>query len=142
MHELAIAQSIIEAVEEKAAMCNATQIKSVRLQIGEASGILIDSLTFNFEMLASFEPMLNGVKLLIDEVPHRARCHLCNRVFAVTHFIMQCPTCQMWNTEIVSGDELQILEMEIETEPDASQPDDPKLIAHEQKSTRGKHIHG
>ena len=142
MHELAIAQSIIDAVGEKAATCNATRIKSVCLRIGEASGILIDSLTFSFEMLASFDPMLDGARLLIDEVPHRARCRHCNSVFAVAHFIMQCPICQTWNTEIVSGNELQILEMEIETKPHSSLPDGPEMVAHEQKSTGGKNIHG
>ena len=142
MHELAIAQSIIDAVEEKAATCNATRIKSVRLRIGEASGIIPDSLTFSFEMLASFDPVLDGARLLIDEVPHRARCRYCNNVFEVAHFITQCPACQTWDTEVVSGDELQILEMEIETDPRSSLLDGPETLAHEQKSTGGKNIHG
>ncbi|HEY4035752.1 MAG TPA: hydrogenase maturation nickel metallochaperone HypA [Ktedonobacteraceae bacterium] len=142
MHELAIAQSIIDAVGEKAAMCNATRIKSVRLLIGEACGIFIDSLTFSFEMLASFDPMLDGARLLIDEVPHRAHCRHCNGVFAVASFVTQCPACQIWDTEIISGDELQILEMEIETEPSSSPLDDPETVAHEQQSTGGKNIHG
>jgi len=142
MHELAIAQSIIDAVGEKASMCNATRIKSVRLRIGEASGIFTDSLAFSFEMLASFDPVLDGARLLIDEVPHRAHCRHCNRVFAVAHFITQCPTCQTWDTEVVSGDELQILDMEIETEPPSSLLDGPETVAHEKQSTGGKNIHG
>jgi len=142
MHELAIAQSIIDAVGEKAAECNATQIKSVHLRIGEASGIFTDSLTFSFEMLASFDPVLNGARLLIDEVPHRARCRQCNSVFAVANFVPQCPACQTWDTEIVSGDELQILEMEIETEPHSPPPDGSETIVDEQKSTGEKSIHG
>jgi hydrogenase nickel incorporation protein HypA/HybF len=142
MHELAIAQSIIDAVGEKAATCNATRIKSVRVLIGEASGIFTDSLAFNFEMLASLDSMLDGARLLIDEVPHRAHCRHCNSVFAVAHFVTQCPVCQTWDTEVVSGDELQILEMEIETEPRSSPLDGPELVAHEQQSTGGKNIHG
>ncbi len=142
MHELAIAQSIIDAVGEKAATCNATRIKSVRLRIGEASGIITGALTFSFEMLASFDPILDGARLLIDEVPHRARCHHCDSVFSVAHFMMQCPTCQTWNTEIVSGDELQILEMEIETEPYSPLPDSSEAAVYEQKSTGEKNIYG
>jgi hydrogenase nickel incorporation protein HypA/HybF len=115
MHELAIAQSIVEAVEAKAIECEATRVKSVRLKIGEASGIVADSLTFCFEMLVSLEPVVAGAQLLIDTVPHRARCRHCDREFAITNYIAQCPTCQEWSTDIVSGAELQILEMEIET---------------------------
>ena len=48
MHELAIAQSIVEAVEAKASECNAARVKTVRLKIGEASGVVTDSLTFCF----------------------------------------------------------------------------------------------
>ena len=43
MHELSIAQSIVDAVETRATECKATQVKSVRLRIGEANGIVTDS---------------------------------------------------------------------------------------------------
>ena len=114
MHELAVAQSIVDAVEARAAECNATRVKGVRLKIGEASGIVTDSLTFCFEMLASLDPTLAGAQLLIDTVPHRAQCRHCATEFSVINFVAQCPTCKEWSSEIVSGTELQILEMEIE----------------------------
>lgn len=115
MHELAIAQSIIDVVEAKVAECNATHVKGVRLRIGEASSIVVDSLTFCFEMLASLDPNLVGAQLFIDTVPHRAYCRHCAREFSVTNFVAQCPTCKEWSNEIVSGTELQVLEMEFET---------------------------
>lgn len=114
MHELAIAQSIFDVVEARAVECNAARVKGVRLRIGEASGVVTDSLTFCFEMLASFDPVLASAQLLIDVVPHRARCRHCAKEFAVTNFVAQCPTCNEWAAEIVSGNELQILEMEFE----------------------------
>ena len=114
MHELAIAQSIVEAVEAKAAEYGAARVKSVRLKIGEASGIVADSLTFSFEMLVAEIPALTGAHLLIDSLPHLARCRHCDREFAVINYVAQCPTCQEWSGEIVSGTELQIVEMEIE----------------------------
>src|SRR5947209_16698260 len=114
MHELSIAQSIVEVVEARAAEYNAARVKGVRLKIGEASGVVTDSLTFCFEMLASLEPTLAGAQLLIDIVPHRAQCRHCNKEFAIVNFVAQCPTCQEWSSEVVSGNELQIVEMEIE----------------------------
>jgi hydrogenase nickel incorporation protein HypA/HybF len=114
LHELSIAQSIVDAVEARATECNAARVKGVRLRIGEASGIVTDSLTFCFEMLTSLDPTLTGAQLLIDSVPHRARCRHCAKDFSVINFVAQCPTCQEWSSEIVSGNELQILDMEIE----------------------------
>ncbi len=114
MHELAIAQSIVEAVEAKAVECNAARVKSVRLKVGEASGIVGDSLAFSFEMLTSMAPVLTGAHLLIDSVPHRALCRHCDSEFAVVNYVALCPTCQEWSSEVVSGTELQIMELEIE----------------------------
>ncbi len=115
MHELAIAQSIVEIVETRAAECNATRVKNVRLRIGEAMEIVTDSLTFCFEMLTNLHPTLDGARLLIDLVPYRARCRHCAKEFPVVNFVPQCPQCGEWSGEIVSGRELQILEMEIES---------------------------
>ncbi len=115
MHELAIAQSIVDTVETKATECSATRVKGVRLRIGEASGVVIDSLTFCFDMVASQYPLLSGAQLLIDTVPHRGRCRHCASEFAISNFVAQCPLCEQWDTEVISGTELQLVEMEIET---------------------------
>ncbi len=115
MHELSIAQSIVDTVETRAIECQATQVKSVRIRVGEANAIVADSLTFCFEMLTSLDPILTGAQLLIDFVPHRAHCASCNSEFPVRNFIAQCPTCTAWSNTIVSGNEFQILDMEIDT---------------------------
>jgi hydrogenase nickel incorporation protein HypA/HybF len=114
MHELAIAQSIVDAVEARAAECSATRVKSVRLCVGEASGIVTDSLSFCFEMLTGFYPILQDAQLHIDITPHRARCQRCAREFDVTNFVALCPICKEWASEIVSGTEMQIMEMEVD----------------------------
>jgi hydrogenase nickel incorporation protein HypA/HybF len=115
MHELAIAQSIVEVVMARASECRAAHVNSVLLRIGEASGIMTDSLMFSFEMLTSLDPLLDGTQLLIESIPHMARCRTCAREFAVINLVSQCPICQQWSGDIISGTELQIQEMEIET---------------------------
>ncbi len=114
MHELSLAQSILEAVEAQAAESGAAHVKSVHLRIGEASGVVIDSLAFCFEMLAGLDPLLAGAQLLIDIVPHCARCQRCAWEFPVINFVAQCPICEEWSREIVSGSELQLLAIETE----------------------------
>jgi hydrogenase nickel incorporation protein HypA/HybF len=115
MHELAIAENIAEVVGKRANEHQATRVASVRLRIGEASGVVPDALTSCFEMVASLDPLLAGSRLAIDSVPHRAHCRGCDREFAVRGFIPQCPTCGEWSDQIVSGTELQVMDMEIET---------------------------
>ncbi len=115
MHELALAQSMIEALEAKAEECEALRVRSVRLRIGEASGVQVDSLTFCFETLAALTPTLAGARLVVEVMPHRAWCESCGRAFAVEHFVVRCPTCGVWSERVISGLELQIIDMEIET---------------------------
>lgn len=114
MHELAIAESIVDAVRAKAAECSAARVLHVRLKVGEASGIVTDSLTFCFEMATSLDPLVAGAQLSIDRVPHRAWCRSCAAEFPVINFVARCPTCEEWSREVISGTELQILDMEIE----------------------------
>ena len=114
MHELGIAETIVETITERASACDAARVTGVRLRVGEASGVAVDSLTFCFEMLANQDPMLAGLKLEIDSVPHRARCPHCASEFAIEEFIARCPTCGEWSSEVLSGTDLQIVEVEIE----------------------------
>lgn len=119
MHELAIAEGIADVVTRSATEHGATRVKNVHLRIGEASGVVPDSLSFCFELLAGQTPLLTGAKLSIDVTPHRAWCRGCAREFQVRDFVSQCPDCQEWSDRIVSGTELQVVEMEIETRQDA-----------------------
>ncbi|MBX5458303.1 MAG: hydrogenase maturation nickel metallochaperone HypA [Thermogemmatispora sp.] len=113
MHELALAQSIIEVVETRAEECGVRQVRAVHLRVGEASGVLVEALQAAFTMLASLSPVLAEARLAIEVTPHRAWCEPCASSFAVEDFIARCPACGTWSTRILSGTELQILDMEV-----------------------------
>jgi len=117
MHELGIAQAIADAVTTRAAERQVARVISVRLRIGEAAGVMPDALQGCWEMVASIEPALAGVRLVIESVPHRARCRRCAGEFAVVNFVAQCPACDTWDSDVISGTELEIREMEIEPMP-------------------------
>ncbi len=112
MHELAIAEQIVQVVMTQVEAHAIEHVTSVQIQVGEATGVVADSLTFSFEMIASFTPELAGAKLLIDTVPYRATCRHCHKEFRVKHFIVQCPTCETWEADVISGTEFKVLDME------------------------------
>lgn len=115
MHELAIAQSLADLVSARAAEAGATRVTSVRLRIGTAAGVVPDALRSCFAVVANEETVLAGAALLIDLVPHRARCPSCVREFEVIDFVARCPACGAWSADVVSGTELEVREMEIDT---------------------------
>ena len=112
MHELAIAEQIVQVVMTHVEAQAIEHVSSVHIQVGEATGVVADSLTFSFEMIASSTPELVGAALLIDSVPFRARCRRCHQEFSVKHFIVQCPTCETWEADVISGKEFKVLAME------------------------------
>ncbi|GHO83861.1 hydrogenase maturation nickel metallochaperone HypA [Dictyobacter formicarum] len=114
MHELSIADAIAGVVTEQATLYQATCVKSVHVRIGEANAVDTDALLFCFEVVASAQPMLSGAQLAIDIVPHRARCRHCGKEFHVVQCIMQCPACESWEADVLSGTEFMIQDMEID----------------------------
>ncbi|GAC1429571.1 MAG: hydrogenase maturation nickel metallochaperone HypA [Ktedonobacteraceae bacterium] len=112
MHELAIAEQIVQVVMTQVEAQHIEHVANVRIQVGEATGVVADSLSFSFEMIASSTPELVGAQLVIDTVPYRAKCRQCHKEFPVKHFIVQCPTCETWEADVISGTEFKVLDME------------------------------
>ena len=112
MHELGIAQSVLEAVQAEAAKRSSKPVK-VGLRIGELSAIDPDALRFSFEALTA-ETDLEGLELQIELCPRRHRCRGCGREFDVKGFIFDCPQCGDNRTECIGGEELQLAYIELE----------------------------
>jgi hydrogenase nickel incorporation protein HypA/HybF len=108
MHELAIAESIIQAVQTKTG--NQT-VRSVRLQVGQLSGVLTDALTFSFEVAAHGTP-LEGAQLLIDEPRGRLHCRSCGGNVDRSDLVLLCE-CGSADVEVTAGRELALLSVEV-----------------------------
>jgi hydrogenase nickel incorporation protein HypA/HybF len=125
MHEMSIAQSILEVVQQytkgndQTKDGNPSRVKSVRLKIGEMAGVVPESLRFCFEV-ASEGTAAQGAELLIDEVPIRCRCADCNAEFSVERFVFTCPTCGTPDVEVISGNELHVVELDLLEEADTA----------------------
>ena len=52
MHELSIAEELLNIITEKARQVGIEKISRITLRIGEFSGVLPDALVFAFEMLS------------------------------------------------------------------------------------------
>jgi hydrogenase nickel incorporation protein HypA/HybF len=112
MHELGIAQSVLEGVKAEAAKRSSKPVK-VGLRIGELSAIDPDALRFSFEALIA-ETELQRLELEIQVCPRRHRCLECGTEFDVKDFIFDCPQCGTNQSECIGGDELQLAYVELE----------------------------
>ena len=108
MHELSIAQSVVDAVLERTGERHVT---TVRLQVGRLSGVVADALQFCFELAAAGTP-LEGAALEIEEPTGRAHCRDCGTEFALPDLILLCE-CGSADVEVMSGRELQLTSVEV-----------------------------
>jgi hydrogenase nickel incorporation protein HypA/HybF len=113
MHELSIAQSVLEAVQAEAARHPGAKPMKIGLKIGELAAVDPDALQFAFEVLTR-ETELEGLKLEIEFCPRWHRCFDCGTEFAVKDFDFRCTKCQSTRNECISGDELQMTYLELE----------------------------
>jgi hydrogenase nickel incorporation protein HypA/HybF len=114
LHELSIAQSIIEIVVDEAQKNGLHQVKRIKLQVGAFAAVVPDSLTFCFE-LVSRDTIAEGAVVEIESVGIVARCDKCDCTFDVRDQVFLCPRCGDPVLELVSGRELSVLSIEGET---------------------------
>ncbi len=112
MHELSIAQQIVEIVK-KAVNNDISKVLRVKLKIGAMAGVVSDSLKFSFQAITAGTP-LQKAQLVVEEIPFTIECKNCKAVSECDVGIMVCPHCHSTQTRIISGNELHVTEIEVE----------------------------
>jgi hydrogenase nickel incorporation protein HypA/HybF len=112
MHEIGIAQNILEIVRQSVPEDQAAAVRGIRVRIGELSGIIPDSLDFCFSALVS-ETEMRRASLVMDTIPTISLCKDCRQQFTVENYDFSCPSCNGGNLELVAGKELEVVEIEL-----------------------------
>ncbi len=113
MHELSIAESLIEQVETAVRADGAARVTAVRLRIGALAGVDADALRFGFDV-ATVGTLLEGAALEIDLVPVVVYCPVCDlesELATIQQF--RCPRCGRPTGELRQGRELLIESVEV-----------------------------
>ena len=114
MHELSICQALIEQVETIAAQ-RRSRVLQVFLGIGPLAGVDAQLLKGAYP-IACAGTAAEGSALNIEKTEIRVRCRSCNAVTVVAPNRLLCGACGDWHTELLSGDELILLRVELETQ--------------------------
>lgn len=112
MHELSLANDIIETVKQTLAPEELHSVRKIVLEIGAYSGVVSDSLSFSFEAITAGTE-LSGAELEIIDIPFRLKCNQCKTETNPDFPIMLCENCGSTDTEVLSGEELKIKELKI-----------------------------
>jgi hydrogenase nickel incorporation protein HypA/HybF len=116
VHELSICEAIARLAVEKA---EGRRVLSVHIQIGARRQVEPESLVLCWEAFSN-RPPLHGSVLDVEHLPGVIECSDCGTRRALTGFALRCPVCESGLVRVVSGTELLVTAIEVEShdEPD------------------------
>lgn len=107
MHELSIAQSIVELVEKEARRNGSDTVLEVELEIGTLAGIELQTLDFALGSAVK-NTMLEHARIVKQYIQGVGHCSDCEASFAVTTLLSPCLHCGSYCVRIVKGKELRV----------------------------------
>jgi hydrogenase nickel incorporation protein HypA/HybF len=113
MHEMSIAESVLQIIEEAARIEECTKVKAVWLEIGQLAGVEKESLRFCFDVVTR-DSIAEDARLEIVETLGRGWCMDCASNVAVTGRYEACPDCGSFRIEVTGGEEMRVKELEVE----------------------------
>ena len=113
MHELSIAESIVQIAEEAASRDGGARIRTVFVEIGSLAGVEVEALRFCWDAVTR-EGRAAGAGLDITETPGEAWCLECSQTVALRAVFEPCPRCSSYQVQVTGGTEMRVREIEIE----------------------------
>ena len=117
MHELAIAESVVQIASRHA---GGRQVTKVYLKVGHLRQIVPSALAFSFELVAH-GTSVEGAQLEMEEIPVKGRCRKCGAESRLGSFPLQCKACGAPDLRILEGEELYVESLELEERPAENQ---------------------
>lgn len=115
MHELAIAVSLVEQIEQVAREQRAAAVRRIRLRVGRLSGVDPEALREAFPLAAADTAAADG-ELVVQVVEARVRCRACGRRSEPEAPFLYCVHCGAGDVDVEAGRELDIQSVEVEVE--------------------------
>lgn len=113
MHELALAEGVVQLIEQHAEIGGFTKVKAVWLEVGQLSGVEPEALSFCFDAVAR-GTLAEGSRLEIVAVEGQGWCAGCNRQVNITERYSACPNCGGYAVQVTGGTEMRVKELEVE----------------------------
>ena len=113
MHEMSLAEGVLQVIEDSARQNGFTQVKTVWLEIGELSGVEVEAMRFCFDAVVK-GTLAEGARLEIVATEGQGRCLTCGQTVHIQLRYDPCPLCGGYPVEPVGGLEMKVKELEVE----------------------------
>ena len=113
MHEISIAERLVELIEEESRNHGFSRVKAIRLKIGMLGHVEPDALQFCFESVSQ-GTLAEGAYLELETIAGVGWCSRCRRTVAIAERYDVCPACSQIGVRMTAGDELRLTELVVE----------------------------
>jgi hydrogenase nickel incorporation protein HypA/HybF len=112
MHEMALAESMLEIVETTARKNGAQRVLAVRLEIGALASVEPDALRFCFDAVTRGS-VAERARLEIVTTPGAAWCIPCAETVPLPALGAPCPRCGSYQLAVSEGDAMRVKDIEV-----------------------------
>lgn len=112
MHEMSLAEGILQIAEETARTHSASEVRTVVLEIGALSHVEEQALRFCFDAVTR-GTVADGARLDVLPVPGVAWCMPCGESVPLARLGDACPRCGSYQLQVVGGTEMKVWEVEV-----------------------------
>ena len=113
MHEMSLAESVLQIIEDAARTQNFRRVRTVVLEIGKLAAVEADAMRFCFDAVTRGS-IAEGAQLEIIETPGAGRCMACGMTEPLQEQYGLCPECGSPQIEIVAGNQMRVKDLEVE----------------------------
>jgi hydrogenase nickel incorporation protein HypA/HybF len=112
MHELSVCLALMQQVERIAQEHRAVRVERIVVQVGPLSGVE-PALLQHAWPLACAGTLAAAAELVIEAAPVKVRCTVCGAESEAVPNRLLCASCGDFRTQLVSGDELLLANLEL-----------------------------
>jgi len=114
MHELPIAESILDIALRHATSSSAKKVSEINLIIGQISSVVDDSVAFYWKIISQ-GTICEDANLNFTRLPAILLCLECGQTYGIESELSPCPQCGSVQIKIIQGEEFQLESIDIET---------------------------
>ncbi|WP_185961340.1 hydrogenase maturation nickel metallochaperone HypA [Telmatospirillum sp. J64-1] len=113
MHEMALAEGILQVLEDQGKAQNFSRVRTIWLELGQLAHADPQALAFCFDAVMRGS-LAEGAKLEILTIPGTAWCLECGESVPLAQRYDPCPRCNSHRLQVTQGEEMRIKELEVE----------------------------
>ena len=113
MHEMALAEGILQVVEDAVLDQGIRRVTEIRLEIGALAGVEPEALRFCLDVVLR-DSLAEGAQVDLDLIPGTGWCLACGERVTISELFDPCPLCGGYQVQATGGTEMRVKEIRVD----------------------------